>query len=377
MADKPKKPYPDFPLFPHATNRWAKKIKGKLHYFGPWRDPDGALEKYLSVRDDLHAGRTPRPDGGVTVRELLNRFLTSKHRRVATGDLSPRTFPMYRATCGRLDARLGNRPVEGISPEDFDQLRTVLSQGRGPYALGNEIRHVRMVFKYAYDAGLIDRPVNFGPHFTLPTKRLMRLARAATGLRMLEADELRSVLASSSGVLEAMILLGVNCGFGQTDIANLTLSSIDLNEGWIEHPRPKTGVHRRCPLWPETVKAVRIAIDNRPQAVEASDNSLAFLTARGLRWVRPGIRGAYADSIGPAFSRLLTDLGLKREKLSFYALRHTFETIAGESKDQVAVNAVMGHADTSMAATYRERISDERLQDVVGVVRAWLWPEGM
>ena len=89
-SEKPKKPYPDFPLFPHATGRWVKKIKGRLVYFGPWDDPEGALAKYLDTRDDLQAGRPPRDKtDGLAVRELVNRFLTAKRHLVDTRELSP------------------------------------------------------------------------------------------------------------------------------------------------------------------------------------------------------------------------------------------------------------------------------------------------
>jgi integrase len=55
---------------------------------------------------------------------------------------------------------------------------------------------------------------------------------------------------------KAMILLGINCGFGNADCGKLPLSAIDFKAGWVNFPRPKTAVERRCPLWPETITAL-------------------------------------------------------------------------------------------------------------------------
>jgi hypothetical protein len=92
-GSKPVKPRPDFPLLPHATGRWAKKIRGKLHYFGKWANPDAALQRYVEDREDLYAGRKPRRKReGLTVKELVNKFLLAKKARVDAGELALGTF---------------------------------------------------------------------------------------------------------------------------------------------------------------------------------------------------------------------------------------------------------------------------------------------
>jgi hypothetical protein len=97
---RPAKPSPAFPLFPHAAGVWAKKIRGKMYYFGPWSDPDAALAKYLEQKDALHAGRKPRESSdGATVKEVVNHFLTAKLALVDSGELSP-------ANLDRLQGRL-------------------------------------------------------------------------------------------------------------------------------------------------------------------------------------------------------------------------------------------------------------------------------
>lgn len=369
-ARKPAKPYADYPLFPHAAGVWAKKIRGKFHYFGPWSDPDKALEKYLLQKDALHAGRTPRVDvDGLRIRELLNRFMTAKRHLRDAGEIVQATHDECYKTCKRIEEAFGlERLVDDLAADDFERFRAVMAKQWGPVRLGNEVQRVRSVFKYGYEAGLIDRPIRYGPAFKKPSAKTIRQARAAKPARMLEAVEINAVLAIASTQIKAMMLLGVNSGFGNGDVAALPRKAV--KDGWVVFPRPKTAIKRRCPLWPETVKALEAAIEQRPKPQDKADVGLVFITKYGRSWARR--KGC---PVSQAFTKLLKKVGIDRAGVGFYSLRHVFETIGGDNGDQVAVDALMGHVpgNNDMSAVYRQRVSDARLVAVTDHVRDWLF----
>jgi len=289
---------------------------------------------------------------------------------VDSGEIRPLTFADYHQTCKRIGEAFGfKRLVEDLASSDFEQLRRKLAKNRGPVALGNEIQRIRVVFKYAYDAGLIDKPIRYGPTFKRPSKRVLRKERNARGPKMFEADEIRSMLDAAGVQLKAMILLGINCGFGNSDCATLPNKAVDLESGWIDYARPKTGIHRRCPLWSETVAALRTVITHRPKPKDKTNDGLVFITKYGKSWAKD----TGDNPISKETAKILASLGIHRKGVNFYALRHTFETVGGESRDQIAVDEIMGHARDDMASVYREKIGDDRLQAVANYVRKWLF----
>lgn len=95
---------------------------------------------------------------------------------------------------------------------------------------------------------------------------------------MFEACEIREILEVASVHLKAMTLLGINCGFGQTDCVCLTKNSLSFESDWIEFTRPKTGVMRKCPLWPETTNAIKESMLQREKILDDENRELVFLT---------------------------------------------------------------------------------------------------
>lgn len=362
MDPKPAKPRPDFPLYAHACGRWAKRIKGRVIYFGPWADWQGSLEQYLRERQDWESGADPRRATiGATVGELCNEFRTSKLAQFESGELSKIGLNEYTRTTDMLVAELGKgRPVASLSPGDFRAMRLKLAKRLSVVTVKNEIQRVRTVFNYGHNSLGLPQP-NYGAEWQPPSKRAMRLAKAARGRRWFDAAEIQLLLDHASKQLRGMILLGVNCGFGNADCGHLERKYLDLDGGWVEYHRPKTGIWRRAKLWPETIQAIRVVMARK-------ESHLVFLTQRGNSWI--------SDRDSPLtkqFSRLMVAAGVNPNGRNFYGCRHTFRHVADSAGDQPAANVIMGHADNSMASHYRGDVDDDRLSAVADHVHKWLW----
>jgi len=61
-------------LTAHPNGQWCKKINGKMIYFGPWDDPDGALDRYQQNYTPLHEGKDvpTSPSDARTVADVFN-----------------------------------------------------------------------------------------------------------------------------------------------------------------------------------------------------------------------------------------------------------------------------------------------------------------
>jgi integrase len=369
VRQRPKKPYPKFPLFPHASGQWAKTIKGKHYYFGAWENPQAAEAKFDRERDDLYAGRTPSNGEGLTLTKLVNHFLTNKQRMVDSGELGQDSFADYHRNCAKVLKVLGkNTHVENLRPTDFEKLRANFAKTHGPKTLEGDITCSRVLFNFADST--FDIRVRYGDSFNKPSRTVLRKHRNEQAPKMLEAAELQKIIRKSSPQLRAMIYLGLNCGLGNKDCATLRLSHIDLTKKWLSFPRPKTGIQRRCPLWTETVAALKASIKVRPKPKSESDR--VFITKPGNTWDPKSVGD---NPIGKEFTKVLKELKLHRAGLGFYTLRRVFQTIGDRALDKDAVRSIMGHAEdaSDMGAVYnQEPVDDKRLQTVANFVRAWL-----
>lgn len=132
-------------------------------------------------------------------------------------------------------------------------------------------------------------------------------------------DEVSRLLEGATGRTKLFLLLMLNCGMTQKDVADLRKAEVDLESGRIVRKRSKTDKFDSVPtvnylLWPETVQLLK-------QFVDQGEGDLALLNANGSSlWSEQfDSDGKYgkSDNIKNAFDRLKSKLKITKPLKSF------------------------------------------------------------
>ena len=147
---------------------------------------------------------------------------------------------------------------------------------------------------------------------------------------MFTVEEVRALLAACDGFSECTklyLLLMLNCGMYQNDIAELHADELDLKAGTVKRARSKT--RERGPvvtyrLWPETSELLRRHRSNIGDRALTTDEGNPLVRY----WLEDGKMRRY-DAIQSAWSRLATKMGGKT-RLGMKHLRKTSASLLGQ-----------------------------------------------
>lgn len=343
-----------FPLTLHPTGQYCKKIRGKLYYFGT--NKKEALQRYLERAVYLHAGQEPKVGDEVnkiTLKMLCNLYLEHQYSRVAVGEIKPRQLYDQTSLLRSFVKYVGsNQSIIDIHTIDLQNYRAkLIKSGKLPNTINNRISAFKAMFHWALENEIITTVPNL--------KAIKKITEHKRARATFKPDHIKVLLEHANAQMKVMIWLGLNCGFGCTDCAELLWKHLHFEEARVHFPRGKTGIDRNIPLWPETIVALK-------NLRKKGDH--VFYTAKGNIWVRTikkvgenGITKYTKDNaIGKEFSKLIKKAGIKTEKgVGFYTLRRTAATLAARSGDPFAVQRLLGHADLKMATTYVQDVSEQ------------------
>jgi len=384
----------DFPLYLHPSGQWARRLKHpttkkwKTYYFG--KDRDEAIKRWKSEKDSLFAGATPKTRSDLpSLQELGNVFIAAKRdENATTGKPGLRHIELLEMTIRRLIDMMGDSVVTEWKPTDFARIklelfkpvkRTKPTRGkvfgrrvskRSPETVAGDVRRIKVFLNWCAAAEHIPAP-RYGGMFSPETEMAHTKQSVRKVRKDISASDLWKVIQAARVPFKPIVLLAINSGLGNRDIAGMELSDLDGSD-WIDLPRLKTGADRRFHVWPETQEAIRAYLAKRPNPKKGYEHVL-FLTSHGHPWMRGEAQLDLIDSIGSGFTKLRKDCGIARG--SFYDLRRTFATVASECLDIEAVRRLMGHKpqkDDLLGRTYNQHISDARLKAVTDHVRTWL-----
>jgi integrase len=167
------------------------------------------------------------------------------------------------------------------------------------------------------------------------------------------ADEIKQLTAKATERTKLYIMLALNLGYTQADIATLEGSMIDWESGIVTRDRHKTGVPTKAKLWPSPLKLLQKHCNKHGKLLLVDQNGTPLLAQN----VNEKENLIVNDTIGRAFKRLRANV-LPNDSRSFKHLRKT----AANEIERVAphlTSLFLGHSEKETKRYYVQQSFDE------------------
>jgi len=327
------------------------KHKGQEFDISPTKQPDGE-PPWARPASDLHA--------------LLQAYLKDRRRQVEIGELSMARLDNQRQHLSELMKFLGlGSGLEKLDNPSLTAFRDHVLQQVQDGKLKNRtardrLHSVKQIISWAFDREMIEnlpRCLARGYSIRIATSEPETVTR----------EQIATMFSRGTDRQKLYLLLGLNCGFTNSDISKLAKSEVDLKKGTITRKRSKTKSFDSVPvvvyhLWPETLALLSREI--------ATDGDLALLTEKGNQliqqtWNTDGTLRKN-DTIHSSWVRLQNATGVKK---AHKLLRKTGSSVLNSSEQfSRFVKVYLGHAPSGMAEKHYAQADRAGFQKAL----AWL-----
>jgi len=327
------------PLSYHKhTGQYYVTRDGKRIYLGA--DRDEAIEKYHRMALGMPEQEKPRTISALTAKELANRFIAAQQANWT----SPETILGYKDWLGRFLKDHPKLLASDLTVEIFAAWKVSLRKRKySPESINHYLTAVRSIYYFAEEVGILEKIPRL--------RRIKNEPRRMLGSKnkpLYTDKEIQNLLKHADAQMLAMILLGLNCGFGPKDIRDLRWTDIDGQR--VTLPRSKTGISQTFLLWPETQDALRNLKQERHNLIDRlakrdrtrSDMGHLFTTKYWRPWSKNAVAGQ--------FRKLCKKAGVSC--YGFYRLRHCASTAMSLVTTPHVQRKFMRHSQLQQQVTY-------------------------
>lgn len=309
-----------------------------------------------------------------TVRAQVEAWRQLLHSACQSGQMSEGRYEGYRRNIAKFVEWIGpDSSIDLIDEARLEGFFNHLSVEVGAEKYAPTYAHTLLMTAKQFISRLAELKL-IPPLGNIRSRRFRFNHSVATKIETFTVAEVLSLLAAcESDRMKLCLLLMLNCGMYQNDIAELLAEEVNWSKGIITRARSKTR-ERNGPvvtykLWPETFTLLK--------RQRAKGSELALTTDKGKPlvryWLENGVMKRY-DLIQWGWTKIAAKLGVKKIRLGMKHLRKTSASLLGQHPQyKFYANYFLADSPKGMADKHYVQPSEEEFTQALEWLRGQIF----